>query len=65
MTEDQQAAYVNAQAAAAQIHATAMVAANKEREADGKALAYDEAAFMKLLDDYGLHHNTLMTLFHH
>ncbi len=64
MTEDQKAAYVHAQATAAQIHLAAMFAANTEREAQGKALAYDEAAFMKLIDDYGLGHNTLMTFFH-
>ncbi len=64
MTEEQKAAYVNAQATAAQISAISMCAANTERQSQGLALAYDEAAFVKLLDDYGLHHNTLMTLFH-
>ncbi len=64
MTDEQKAAYVNAQAAAAHAHTYAMIAANMEREAEGKGLAYTEKDFLGLLDEYGLHHNYLIGFFH-
>ena len=64
MTDEQKAAYVNAQAAAALIEAMGMVAENQSRERQGKAQAYGEKSFFDLPYTYGLHHNTAMSLFH-
>lgn len=38
-----------------------MQAANQERLMRGEALAYDEEAFMKVIDDCGIDHNSLVT----
>lgn len=64
MTDEQKAAYVFAQAIAAQIEMQAMLAANEDRARRGEAQAYNEAAFLALSEKYGLYHNHLMTLFH-
>ena len=45
----------------AEIRMQAMIAANKEREINGEALAYDEKAFTGLIDEFGIHHNALIT----
>lgn len=58
MTEEQKAAYVNAQAVAARIELESMLAANSERRSSGYADAYDEKAFLSLIDKYDLHHNS-------
>lgn len=58
MTDEQKAAYVQAQAAAALIEAMGMVAANTQ----GKA--YREEHFQEVIVKYGIHHNALMSLFH-
>ena len=63
MTPEQQAAYINAQTAAALIEMQSMIAKNKERETNGSALAYGEEAFLELIERYGLHHNAILTTF--
>ncbi len=63
MNENEKAAYVQAQATAALIEAMAMVSENFERYRKGQAIAYNQDAFMSLLDNYGLHHNNLMFYF--
>ena len=37
-----------------------MKALNREREADGKALAYDESAFLDVIDQEGIGHNSVV-----
>ena len=64
MTPEQQAAYVNAQAASALIEMYAMNALNHERMMENKALAYDEEAFLKLHTKYCIGHNDVLGLFH-
>jgi len=64
MTDEQKAAYVHAQSVAATAQIEGMKATNTERERDGKALAYDELAFQDIINEYGLHSNALITLFH-
>ena len=64
MTDEQKAAYVSAQAVAANIEALAMLAANRDREAQALSPAYGEEAFIRLIDDYDLHHNSIIGLFH-
>ena len=64
MNENQSAAYIMAQAAAALIELESMKQANRDREARGEMPAYDEEAFLKLNERYCLHHNPVLTLFH-
>ena len=63
MNEAQQAALVTAQAAAALIEMEAMKAANIIRLDQGKTIAYDEGAFMKLIETYGIGYNSVMAEF--
>lgn len=52
--------YIFGMAVGAMIEMQAMIAANKERENQGLALAYDETAFTKLQEDYQLYHNSIL-----
>ena len=63
MTPEQQAAYINAQTACATIEATGMQAENMQRALRGESMAYDEEAFMSVIDRYGIHHNSVMSMF--
>lgn len=56
-----EAAYIVSQSACAIIEAMGMVAANKDRESRGFAIAYDEGAFQEVIEKYGIHHNAVMT----
>ena len=62
-TEEQQAAYVIAQAIAASIELEAMKAANWMREMQGHTIAYGEEDFYALILKYGLSHNQVLTTF--
>jgi len=64
MTPEQKAAYVFAQAVCAIGEIEGMKALNSEREHKGCALAYDEEAFLKVSEKYGIHHNAVLTIFH-
>jgi hypothetical protein len=55
-----QVVYVFTQAVAAQVRLECMKVANQEREAHGWALAYDEAAFDSIIDEFGLGHNSVV-----
>lgn len=63
MTPEQAAAFINAQSVAAMAEVQAMIAANTERLAQDCSLVYDEAAFLAVIDKYGLHHNAVLTTF--
>jgi hypothetical protein len=52
--------YVESQIMCAKIELQAMMATNVERLAEGKALAYDEAAFLELIEKYRIHHNAVI-----
>lgn len=52
---------VNAAAARAQARIAAMQALNQERQANSHALAYDEAAFLAVIDEEGIGHNAVLT----
>lgn len=60
ISEESRAAYVNAQAVAAQCEMQAMIAENASRAAAGKAQAYGEDEFISLIETYGLHTNALI-----
>ena len=55
-----QVAYVMATTVAATAWIEAMKAANAEREARGHAQAYNEEAFERVAQDFGLHHNAVV-----
>ena len=58
MTDEQKAAYVQANAIAALIEAMGMVVANVQ----GKT--YREEHFQEVIVKYGIYHNAMMSLFH-
>lgn len=64
MTEEQQAAYIQAQAVAAMCEALGMMSENMQRVQRGESIAYGEEAFQKVVDDHGIHHNQVIGLFH-
>jgi len=63
MTEQQAAAYVQAQAAAAMIDAEGMKAQNRIAEIRGEYPVFDGGDFENLIEKYGLGHNTILSLF--
>ena len=56
MTDEQKAAFIQGQAACAMIECQGMLAANKERESRGEALAYNQKSFQNIIDFYCIHH---------
>ena len=58
------AVIVQARVACAMIRLEGMKAANLEREQHGFALAYDESAFEKLIEDECIHHNAVVQEFY-
>jgi len=64
MTDEQKAAYVNAQTACALAEIEGMKAENWMRERRGQTIAYGEEEFLAVPIKYGLHHNDTIGLFH-
>lgn len=54
MTPEVKAAEINARAARAVVKALGMYSENMQRQARGHTIAYDDAAFFKLVDAEGL-----------
>ena len=61
MSDEQNAAYVNAQVACAMIEAMGMQAENQQRAHRGESIAYAEDHFNALITKYGIHHNAVLT----
>lgn len=57
----QNTAYIVANAIGGLIEALGMMSLNMHRQQRGETIAYDDAAFYKLMEDRGLHHNAIMT----
>ena len=57
----QDAVYVMGMAAGSLIEAMGMQAENLKRQAKGEMPAYDEKDFNRVIENRGLHHNTLMS----
>jgi hypothetical protein len=53
---------IQAACAAAYIECVAMHTANVERTLEGKALAYPEEAFRKLIEEHGIGYNSVLEL---
>ena len=60
MDKDQRVAYIFSQSVAAMAEIEAMKAKNTYRKMRGETIAYDENAFMHVIDQYGLGSNTLL-----
>ncbi len=63
MTPEQLASFVFANSVAAFAEIQGMVAENTFREQKGQTIAYDEEAFLAVIEKYGIHHNAVMTTF--
>lgn len=63
MTEEQKAAYINAQCVMANAEIQGMIAENQHRMSCGHSVAYCEDAFAVVQDKYGLHHNQVLEFF--
>lgn len=63
MTPEQQAAYVNAQAACMMVEAMGMQAQNMARTAEGELPMFFKEHFDALIVNYGVHHNGTLTIF--
>lgn len=63
MTPEQAVAFIKAQTISAQAELLAMMAANREREAAGYALAYDEDAFRSVPENFGITYNQVVEFF--
>lgn len=61
MTEEQKAAYVISQSVCAMVEAMGMAARNLKC---GNAPLYDDADFAAISEKYGIHHNTVLGVFH-
>lgn len=63
MNEMQQAAYIIAQAACAQVEAIGMASTNATMLAMGNGPKYLTEDFEALIEKYGIHHNAVIALF--
>jgi len=63
MTDEQKAAYINAQCVAANAGIQGMIAENQQRIHRGESLAYTEDAFNLIPREYGLSHNQVCEFF--
>lgn len=55
-----QIAYVQSQIICAQAEILGMEAENKQREIEGKSMTYVHEDFLKVLETYGLYHNSVL-----
>ena len=63
MSEEQQAAYIMAQAAAALIEALGMMSQNLYHAQKGESIAYPGRAFDNVIERYGIDHNSVLAFF--
>ena len=63
MTPEQTAAFVNAAVARALIRALGMTAENMQQAQWEEPMAYTDKDFNKLLDEEGIGHNSVLTVF--
>jgi hypothetical protein len=60
MTPEQTAALVNANVARALIRMNGYIALNKYREMRGETIAYDDGAFLDIIDEEGIGYNAVV-----
>lgn len=59
MGDELKLARIMARCTTALIRAMGMQAENQQREHQGNAMAYDEAAFLKIIEEEGTHWNSI------
>jgi len=64
MTEEQKAAYIMSQSVCAMIEALGMMSDNQQRIYRGESIAYPSKSFNDLIEEYGIHNNATIGLFH-
>ena len=64
MSNEIKAATISARCVIATIRALGMQAENKQREYLGQSMAYTEDAFVKVIEEEGLHWNAIVTVLH-
>lgn len=64
MNENQKAAFVQSQVACAMIEAMGMQAENEQRKITGNSMAFDQIAFLDLIDRYKIGHNDVLNYLH-
>ncbi len=57
MDPERELVYFKMQLLQAEIRMNGMIAENKQREVLGQSMAYTEEDFVKLIDEYRIHHN--------
>lgn len=57
MDSERELVYFKMQLLQAEIRMNGMIAENKQREVLGQSMAYTEEDFVKLIDEYRIHHN--------
>ncbi len=63
MTREQQMIYVQGQIVCAQVEIFGMQAENMQRQQLGQSMAFVYDDFMKVINQYGVHHNAVIGLF--
>lgn len=63
MNREQRIAYIISQSAAALITAMAMQAENDQRKHLGQSMAYQEDAFLNVIDQHGIGTNSVLMMF--
>ena len=61
MTDEQRIVYLEGILLQARITLESMLTANAERIHRGESLAYNQTAILGLIDEFGIHHNALIT----
>jgi hypothetical protein len=61
LNEEQEIVYVRGIMLQAEIRMNGMIAANQQRAAEGAAPAYVEKDFVALIEEFGVHHNALIS----
>jgi hypothetical protein len=62
MTTEEKVAYIQSQTACALLEMEAMKVENLQRINQGLSVAYGEDAFMKVISNYGIGHNSVLQL---
>jgi DNA topoisomerase VI subunit A len=64
MNEAERVAYIQGMIACATIRALGMQAENMQREKLDQSMAYVEKDFTALIEEYGIHHNAILSEFY-
>ena len=63
MTEEQNIVYTQGMLLQARITMEGMIAENQQRAHCGEQMAYTQKSFNALIEEYGIHHNAVISLY--